>query len=88
MSAAAENAEPLSDAEPLSGLQPGQRGRVMAIEVADSKKGRLLEMGLTVGAAIEVIRFAPLGDPMELKVRGANISIRKADASGVRVQRI
>ena len=88
MSAAAENAEPRSDAEPLSGLQPGQRGRVMAIEVADSKKGRLLEMGLTVGAAIEVIRFAPLGDPMELKVRGANISIRKADASGVRVQRI
>ena len=88
MSAAAENAEPRSDAEPLSGLQPGQRGRVLAIEVADSKKGRLLEMGLTVGAAIEVIRFAPLGDPMELKVRGANISIRKADASGVRVQRI
>ena len=46
-----------------------------------------MEMGLTVGAAIEVVRFAPLGDPMEVKVRGAHISLRKADAAGVRVQR-
>jgi Fe2+ transport system protein FeoA len=82
MSAEAENAEP------LSGLLPGQRGRIVAVNVADSNKGRILEMGLTVGATIEVVRFAPLGDPMELKVRGAHISLRKAEASGVRVQRI
>ena len=82
MSAAAENVEPLSS------LQPGQRGRVVAIEVEDSKKGRILEMGLTVGVTIEVVRFAPLGDPMELKVRGSHVSLRKVDASGVRVQRI
>ena len=88
MSAEAENAEPRSDAEPLSGLLPGQRGRVVAIQIADSKKGRIIEMGLTIGVTVEVVRFAPLGDPMELKVRGANISIRKADASEVRVQRI
>lgn len=82
MSAEAENAEP------LSGLQPGQRARVVAIHVADSNKGRIMEMGVTVGTTIEVVRFAPLGDPMELKVRGAHISLRKADAAGVRVQRI
>ena len=82
MSAKAENVEPLSS------LLAGQRARVVAIEVADSNKSRILEMGLTVGATVEVVRFAPLGDPMELKVRGAHISLRKADASGVRVQRI
>ena len=82
MSAEAENAEP------LSGLLPGQRGRVVAVDVADSNKGRILEMGVTIGTTIEVVRFAPLGDPMELKVRGAHISLRKADAAGVRVQRI
>ena len=82
MSAEAENAEP------LSGLQPGQRGRVVSIDVADSNKGRIMEMGVTVGTTIEVVRFAPLGDPMELKVRGAHISLRKADAAEVRVQRI
>ena len=82
MSAAAENVEPLSS------LPAGQRARVVAIEVADSNKGRIMEMGLTVGTTVEVVRFAPLGDPMELKVRGAHISLRKADASGVRVQRI
>ncbi|MEQ1852906.1 MAG: FeoA family protein [Chthoniobacteraceae bacterium] len=73
--------------EPLSSLQPGQRGRVLAIDVADSKRGRIMEMGITVGTGIEVIRFAPLGDPMEVKVRGAHISLRKADAAGVRVRR-
>ena len=82
MSAEAENAEP------LSGLLPGQRGRVVAVDIADSNKGRILEMGVTIGTTIEVVRFAPLGDPMELKVRGAHISLRKADAAGVRVQRI
>jgi Fe2+ transport system protein FeoA len=76
------------DAEPLSDLRPGERARVVAIAVADSNRGRILEMGLTVGSSVEVIRFAPLGDPMEVKVRGAHISLRKADAAGIRVQRL
>ena len=44
-----------------------------------------MEMGLTIGATIEVVRFAPLGDPMELKVRGFHLSLRKADAAGIQV---
>ena len=76
------------DAEPLSGLLPGQRGRVVAVDVPDSQKSRILEMGFTVGATIEVVRFAPMGDPMELKVRGARISLRKAEAAALRVERI
>jgi Fe2+ transport system protein FeoA len=75
-------------AEPLSGLQPGERGKVLVLDVPAASKGRIMEMGFTVGTVIEVVRFAPLGDPMELKVRGAHVSLRKADAAGVRVQRL
>jgi Fe2+ transport system protein FeoA len=88
MNADAGNAEPPSDAEPLSGLKPGQRGKVLAVEVPGSMRGRVMEMGFTVGTVIEVVRFAPLGDPMEFKVRGAHISLRKAEAAGIRVQRV
>jgi len=80
--------EGTKNSEPLSGLVPGARARIVAVEVADVNRGRILEMGFTVGATIEVVRFAPLGDPMELRVRGAHVSIRKAEAAGVRVQRI
>jgi len=75
-------------AEPLSGLQPGQRGKILAVDIPGANKGRIMEMGFTVGTIIEVVRFAPLGDPMEIKVRGAHVSLRKADAACVRVQRI
>ena len=88
MNADAENAEPRGEAEPLSGLQPGQRGTVLAVEVPGSMRGRVMEMGFTIGTVIEVVRFAPMGDPMELKVRGAHISLRKAEAAGIRVQRV
>ena len=88
MSEDAEIAEPRSDAEPLSGLQPGQRGKVLAVEVPGSMRGRVMEMGFTIGTVIEVVRFAPMGDPMEFKVRGAHISLRKAEAAGIRVQRV
>jgi Fe2+ transport system protein FeoA len=74
--------------DPLSALEAGQRGKVVSVELPGSAKGRIMEMGLTVGATVEVVRFAPLGDPMELKVRGSHLSLRKAEAAGIRVQRI
>jgi ferrous iron transport protein A len=47
-----------------------------------------MELGLTVGVTIEVVRFAPLGDPMEIKVRGGHLSLRKAEAAAIRMQRL
>ncbi len=88
MSDSAEIAQPRNDAEPLSSLQPGQRGKVIAIEVPGSMRGRMMEMGFTIGTIIEVVRLAPMGDPIEFKVRGAHISLRKAEAAGIRVQRL
>jgi Fe2+ transport system protein FeoA len=72
----------------LSDFQPGERGKVVAVDLPGAMRGRVMELGLTVGVMVEVVRFAPLGDPVELKVRGAHLSLRKAEAAGIRVQRV
>ena len=45
-----------------------------------------MEMGLTAGTTIEVIKVAPMGDPVQYKVRGGHISLRKAEAALIQVQ--
>ncbi|HOR26070.1 MAG TPA: FeoA family protein [Opitutaceae bacterium] len=45
----------------------------------------MLEMGLTVGTECTVVRYAPLGDPMEIRVRGYSLSLRAAEAAGISV---
>ena len=74
--------------ELLSDLTAGQRGRVAGFELPGEQRQRLEEMGLIVGTEFEVVRFAPLGDPLELKVRGYHLSLRKRDAAGVRITRL
>jgi len=78
--------DPGSASQRLSSLPPGSSGTVTAIEVAPEHRGRLLEMGLLPGTRIEVVRYAPLGDPVEIKVRGYNLSLRKHDAEQVWIQ--
>ncbi len=68
----------------LNSLQPGECGIVENIITADPKlKMRLLELGLLKGTPIELIRYAPLGDPIEIKIRGYRLSIRKIEAESV-----
>ena len=69
-----------AEPQPLSTLKVGTAGTVTAIQVPPEQKGRLLEMGLLVGTSVELVRFAPLGDPVEIKVRGYNLSLRKHEA--------
>lgn len=72
----------------LNRLQPGERGRIERIMApVSSVRQRLLEMGLTKGTVIEVIRFAPLGDPIEILVRGYRLSLRRVEAESVIVVR-
>ena len=80
----------MSDAETVSlaSLAPGQKSKIAAIDLPGSQKGRVMEMGLTIGTTIEVVKVAPLGDPVEYKVRGGHISLRKAEAASIRVQRL
>jgi ferrous iron transport protein A len=69
----------------LHQLQVGQRARVEAIEGGDVVVQRLLEMGLLEGEELEVIGFAPLGDPMEIRLRDYCLSLRRNEASRVQV---
>ena len=70
---------------PLSALAVGQKARIASLDLPHSQRLRLLEIGLTVGTEFEVVRFAPLGDPVDIKVRGYHLSIRKQEASGIHV---
>lgn len=75
-------------ADNLGALPLGQRGRVVGFDLPPEHRQRLLEMGLTVGAEFQVVRFAPLGDPIDIKVRGYHLSLRKLDAAGIRIARL
>ena len=66
--------------QPLTSLAAGTAAVVTAINVPPADRSRLLEMGLLVGTTVELIRFAPLGDPVEIKVRGYHLTLRKHEA--------
>ena len=71
---------------PLKSLKDGQSGQVEKIELEGATKRRLIEMGITPGTRVGVLKRAPLGDPIEVTVRGYELSIRKADAEMVEVE--
>ena len=70
----------------LASLKVGNNGVVSEIKVPAEERGRLLEMGLLVGTPIELVRFAPLGDPLEIKVRGYHLTLRKHEAEQIFVK--
>lgn len=70
---------------PLASLTVGQRGRIARFDLPPDQRQRMLEMGFTVGAECELIRFAPMGDPLEVKVRGYHLSLRRSEASAMHV---
>ena len=72
---------------PLSALRKGQRGLVQLVSSANKNLcGRLLTMGIVSGAAIEVLEFAPLGDPMKIRALGYELSLRLGEASQILVR--
>ncbi|MCR5085209.1 MAG: ferrous iron transport protein A [Succinivibrionaceae bacterium] len=71
----------------LDTLEPGREATISAINgQGTSLRRRLLDMGLTPSTRVKVIKVAPLGDPMELDVRGYMLTIRKEDARLIEVQ--
>ena len=69
----------------LSDLKPGERGVISRIAGDRELRRRLLDMGLTRGTEIIVIRRAPLGDPVEFLLKGYNLSLRKRECEDVYV---
>jgi ferrous iron transport protein A len=74
------------DSQPLTSLQAGVIAQVSAINLPSTDKPRLMEMGLLVGTPVELVRFAPLGDPVEIKVRGYHLSLRRHEAEQILVK--
>ena len=71
----------------LTSLEVGATATVTEIKVAPENRPRLMEMGLLIGTPVELIRFAPLGDPVEIKVRGYHLTLRKHEAELIWVSR-
>jgi len=71
--------------QPLTSLPAGTSARIVALELPPADRPRLMEMGLLVGTPVELVRFAPLGDPVELKVRGYHLSLRRHEAERILV---
>jgi ferrous iron transport protein A len=70
----------------LSEMAVGQHGQVREVQGTDGVSLRLMEMGLTPGVRFRMIGKAPLGDPLELEVRGYRLSVRKNEAARVTVE--
>ncbi len=70
----------------IAELERGRRGRITAVRERSSVVHRLMEMGLLPGAMVEVLKIAPFGDPLELRVRGYALSIRKREAACFEVE--
>ncbi len=73
---------------PLSMLQPGDQGEVVQVQAQGPIRQRLLEMGFIRGARLRVEKLAPLGDPMELVIKGYHLSLRREESVCILVQRV
>jgi ferrous iron transport protein A len=70
----------------LDQLTPGEKARVKHIGGQGAIRRRLMDMGLVRGVEIELIKAAPMGDPLEFRLRGYNLSLRKAEAQMVELE--
>jgi ferrous iron transport protein A len=72
-------------ARKLAELRPGERGRITAVEGDAEAVRRLMDLGVIRGTTLEVVRTAPLGDPMEVRLRGYMLTLRRSEAEHITV---
>ena len=72
-------------ARTLDQLAAGERGVIVSVDCPPTIARRLMELGVLPGTEVEVIRRAPLGDPMEIALRGVHLSLRKSEARHIDV---
>ena len=78
-------AEKISTKATLDGLAPKTRARVVAVRGTGAVARRLMEMGVVPGAPVSVVRAAPLGDPLEVRVRNYHLALRRSEAQTIEV---
>ena len=72
----------------LSELEPQEKGRIVKVGGRRGIRRRLLDMGVVAGAEVEVQRVAPLGDPVEIRVKGYDLALRQEEARSIQVELI
>ena len=75
----------LADNMTLTKLPVGRDARVVSVNGASRVSRRLMEMGLIPGVDVRVVKMAPFGDPIEVRVRGYSLAMRRSEADGVEV---
>lgn len=70
----------------LKSVKVGKTAKVLKVHGEGAVRRRIMDMGITKGVEILVRKVAPLGDPMELTVRGYELSLRKADADMIEIE--
>ena len=72
----------------LSELKPKEKGKIIKVGGKGSVRRRILDMGVVSGTPVEIERVAPLGDPIEIRVKGYNLTLRKEEAANIQVELI
>ena len=71
----------------LSNLKPGQQGTILKLESSIGPiRRRLMDMGVIPGERIKVEKIAPMGDPIEVSVKGYSLTLRKNEAKGIEIE--
>lgn len=70
----------------MTELRPGERSRVTGVGGEGDTVRRLMDLGLTRGTTVEVVRTAPLGDPIEVRLRGFMLTLRRSEAEHITVE--
>ena len=71
---------------PLNELKPGEKGKIARVAGGGAIHRRLLDMGMVSGSEVEVERVAPLGDPIEVRIKGYHLTLRTEEAANVHVE--
>jgi ferrous iron transport protein A len=70
----------------LKDMKPGQEGMILSLGERGTMRRRIMDMGLTPGISIKVIKVAPLGDPIEVNIRNYELSLRKDEAEQIQIE--
>ena len=71
----------------LKDLKPNEYGIVLNVASGGTLRKRIIDMGITCGVTVFVRKVAPLGDPIEIKIRGYELSLRKTEAESITVEK-
>ena len=72
--------------KPLNELRPGEKAKIVKVGGKGGIHRRILDMGVVSGTEVEVKRVAPLGDPIQIRVKGYNLTLRKEEAANIQVE--